>query len=73
MIAKFYMRGGHTIVVENVKDVTMQREATSGGFAGYNIKWKNKALQPPMLSLSIPDIVAVSVEKTFFEKATSSS
>lgn len=60
--ATFYMRGGHTITVGNVESVELTRDATTGGYAGYTIKWEDPTIAPELFSLSIPDIVAVSVE-----------
>ncbi len=65
MTAKFYMQGGHVIVVKNVREVSMTRDP-DGSYAAYEIKWKSNS--PPLMTMSIKDIVAVSLEKTFWEK-----
>lgn len=60
-IAMFYLRSGHMIVVPNVKEITMTRESSTGSYAGYEIKWLDQTKAPPLLTFSIPDIVAVHV------------
>ncbi len=65
MIAKFYMRGGHVVVVKNVENLTTNSNMDGSGFSGYKIEWKPGA-KIPLLSLALQDIVAVTVEKTFW-------
>lgn len=38
-VATFYMKGGHVIVIGNIKHVTMNRDASTGGYTGYSIEW----------------------------------
>ena len=61
-VATFYMKGGHTIVIGNIKSVEMKRDMTTGNYAGYTIEWEDVNKKPALFSLSIPDIVAVKVD-----------
>jgi hypothetical protein len=60
-VATFYMKGGHAIVVGNIKSVEMRRDATTGSYSGYSIEWEDVEKKPALFTLSIPDIVAVKV------------
>lgn len=62
--ATFYMRGGHAIEIGGIKTVTMTSNG-NGGYSAYSIKWMPGA-SPPLLSLSIPNIVAVLVLEDSF-------
>ena len=53
----FYMRGGHKIVVPNVKSVKMTHLPT-GFFEGYDIAFE-PGHHPVVFSMSVPDIIAV--------------
>lgn len=57
--ATFYMRGGHAIEIGGIKTVTMTSDG-HGGYSAYSIKWMPGAA-PALLSLSIPNIMAVLV------------
>ena len=59
MIVKFYMRGGHAIIVDGVEELTMTRDPSgTGAYGSYRITWED-GKQPKLFTLSIPDIVAV--------------
>jgi len=60
-VAAFYMKGGHVIVIDNIKKLEMTRDNTTGGYSGYSIDWLDVSKKPALFSLSIPDIVAVKV------------
>ena len=60
MVIKFYMTGGHVIVIDGVANVTMHRDNTTGKYTGYNISYLNTYdRHDRFISLSIPDIIAV--------------
>lgn len=58
----FYMKGGHAIKVPGVKNVTITREASTGGYCGYNLEFVDSQHKPELISFSIPEIVAVICE-----------
>jgi hypothetical protein len=60
-IATFYMRAGHVIEIDNVKDVTLERVLEDGSYRSYSITWVVPSNAPALFSLSIKDIVAVKV------------
>jgi hypothetical protein len=60
--ATFFMRGGQTVAIGNVKSVSMTRELGTGQYSAYEIEWANPKVAPLMFTLSIPDIIAVIVE-----------
>lgn len=56
----FHMSGGQSIRVPHVTELTMKGDHV-GKFVGYNIKWAD-GRKPEFFSLSLPDIIAVTVE-----------
>lgn len=61
MNIKFYMSGGHVIMVKGIKEVTMTRDSATGRYTGYEVTYEANA-KKKFLTLSIPDIVAVAEE-----------
>lgn len=61
-VATFYMRGGQTIVIGNIKGVELTRDRATGSYTGYTIEWEDISKKPALFSMSIPDIVAVKVD-----------
>ena len=60
MVIKFYMTGGHVIVIDGVANITMNRDNTTGKYTGYKISYLNTYDRPNRyISLSIPDIIAI--------------
>lgn len=58
----FHMSGGQIIEVNNVAELTMTRDNTTGEYQSCSIKWAEGS-KPKFFSLSIPNIIAVTSEK----------
>lgn len=60
LTVRFYMNGGHVIVVRDVKKVEMTRDPSTGSYSAYHLEWIDGAKDTPSLfTLSIPEIIAV--------------
>jgi hypothetical protein len=58
----FYLRGGHTISVQ-CESVELTKDTATGAYSGYKVVWgEDNKNHPALLSMSLPDIIAVVVK-----------